>query len=312
MSEKGRQDMRIGTIRGCEIRVHPLLPLVVVAAAAFGMLKPLCLGFIAVLLHELSHVLAALACGFHINSIELLPFGGVARIEGLFEHNPGAEVLIALAGPLSNLVVVMVLTTLEHYFAFAVYEQEAFIRINLYLALFNLLPALPLDGGRVLRAMVARFCGLKVGTRASAVVGMLLGLALMGLTVWGAMQEVYNPTAGLCGLFLLLAAGKEWKTAPFMLLREVTQKKDTMLREETMQVRQIMARDNLPLGHLVRRFVPYRYHLVLVVDEGYNPLGTVSETTVVEALLARGSMAAVGSLLPRAGRLTPDAQDDKV
>ena len=69
MSEKGRQDMRIGTIRGCEIRVHPLLPLVVLAAAAFGMLKPLCLGFIAVLLHELSHVLAALACGFHINSI---------------------------------------------------------------------------------------------------------------------------------------------------------------------------------------------------------------------------------------------------
>ena len=114
--------------------------------------------FASVLWHELAHVAAALALGYRVREIELLPFGGVARIDNIGEAGAINEIVVAAAGPLASLVMAAVL----HFTAVQVpalaFGLEFYFEVNIMLALFNLLPGLPLDGGRILRALIA-LCG---------------------------------------------------------------------------------------------------------------------------------------------------------
>ena len=140
----------------------------------------------AVIIHELAHTLVAGILGIKISEVELLPFGGQARTEDFLGLVPEREVYIALAGPLTSLALAGgVLVAGKHggegYLPF-------FMQINLVLALFNLLPALPLDGGRVLRALLSRRFGYRKATRGAAFLGQIIAVALMG---YGAYEAYF-------------------------------------------------------------------------------------------------------------------------
>jgi Zn-dependent protease len=161
-----------------------------------------------VVLHELGHAMAARRYGIRTQDIILLPIGGVARLLG----NPGSameELVIALAGPAVNLILagsifaVLQLASEPASVGVLGVLLSTWLRINLGLLLFNLIPAFPMDGGRVLRAMLAMRVGFIQGTRvavrvaqALAVMFFVLGLGanpmlmLIAVFVWfGATQE---------------------------------------------------------------------------------------------------------------------------
>jgi stage IV sporulation protein FB len=91
---------------------------------------------------------------------------------------------------------------------------------------------------------------------------------------------------------------RERKTAPWLLLREAAGKKEALMKAEVLPVRQIVAPSSLPIGRLASRFTPRRYHLVLVVNENFAPVGSVSENQVMDALMQRGAMEPIANLLP--------------
>jgi len=149
--------------------------------------------FSIVLLHELSHSLVAIEFGFKVRSITLLPLGGAADIE--MDENPKAELLMAFAGPLFNilfawicLILLMFLTpNWNHYLnIFASnFLLDGFgflgwlIWINFMLAAFNLLPAFPMDGGRILRAFLALFMNYLKATKISLTIAKILFSLMM-------------------------------------------------------------------------------------------------------------------------------------
>ena len=288
--------MRIGWIGHCEIRIHWLFIVVMAASWFFHRLPQVALTFGVVLYHEIAHAFAATGCGFQVKQLVILPFGSVARIDRLFESKPSAEAFIALCGPLSNVLLVMVLLTIDHFFPFTFPWKNDLIEINLFIAAFNLVPGLPLDGGRVTRACFARFLGIQKATRLTAWLGSILGICLCGLGGW-LFYASHNPSLLVVSAFLFLSASQERRTAPWLMLREITDKKGALMREESLPVRQIVARSDMAIGTLVCRFLPYRYHMVLVVDEACNPLGTLSETEVVAALMKIGSGTTLDELL---------------
>ena len=291
--------MRIGRIKGCELRIHPLLFLLFAAAIFVDGFVLLLISFAAVLYHEICHVLVAVMCGFSIKRIEVLPFGSVAQIQGLFEEHPHAEMLIALAGPAANVLLVMVLVTINHYTGHTFPYREEFIQANFQLAIFNLLPFLPMDGGRVLRSIMAHYISLGKATRIAADMGILGGTIM---TVVGAMGYLGNP--GLMvflGITVVFTAIQERKNASWLWLREVTGKKEKLLSEETMAVRQIVARQDMLLGQLVLRFIPHRYHMVTVVDDSFRSIATLGENEVVDGLMKQGSAATIAAIIPGRG-----------
>lgn len=293
--------MRIGWIKGCEIRLHPMFCLLVAAAAVSGQMAALTIPFSAILYHEIMHALAAAMMGYPVTLLELLPFGSTARIEGLYEEAPHAELLIALAGPASNVLMVMALTTVEAYTGLAFPGQEAFVQANLQLALFNLLPFLPMDGGRVLRSLLAGFISLGKATRLAAVMGVIGGILMAAAALLGYLGAARRFPMTLLAITVVLSALKAGREAQWLWLRELTGKKNHLMREKTLPIRHIAADGDMMLGQLVSRFLPHRYHMVTVLDEVCRPIATLSENEVVEALMKKGAHTRIFAILSAKG-----------
>ena len=190
---------------GIKIRIHPSffwLLLIMLVFSGPSMVVSLLIIFGFVVLHELSHSLVARAHGIAVHDITLLPIGGVARL-GEMPENPGTEFRIAIAGPMLNFVVVGIMLLLDHYRIFQIHNGLAhFILIaNLGLGIFNLLPAFPMDGGRLLRALLARKRGYLAATHIAASVGRWIAFVLFAIAVAGMLMRRWN----LLGLLLIAA-----------------------------------------------------------------------------------------------------------
>src|SRR5687767_13401948 len=199
---------KIGRFSGIDVKVHWTFLLLLAFFAFLGYQTSGSLAgaltatavivalFICVLLHEFGHSLVAQRLGLGIHSITLLPLGGVSNLESLPEK-PSDEVKITLAGPLVNVVLAPIFVALGLLFGavprmptdllmgigsvgqFFVYLGY----LNVVLAVFNLIPAFPLDGGRILRALLATRLGAVRATDISSAVGQLFAVAffLIGL-----------------------------------------------------------------------------------------------------------------------------------
>jgi Zn-dependent protease len=180
-------------------------------AAAVALSAVFALAFFAcVVLHELAHALVARAVGVPTTEIRLFVFGGVARIAGE-PADPGAEALVAMAGPLASVVLAGLCDLASRVVAGPAGDLLAWLFVgNLVVAGFNLVPGFPLDGGRVARALVWRVTGRRLlATRVTARLGRALAAALvLGGTVAALWQRTprWLPHVVL-GLFLWQAAG---------------------------------------------------------------------------------------------------------
>lgn len=212
----------IGSIKGTVIRIHVtfLLLLVWIAfsyyaqggteAAVQGVVFIL-LVFACVVLHEFGHALAARRYGVQTPDITLLPIGGVARLQRIPEQ-PSQELVIALAGPAVNVVIAaalyLALGALPSAQSVELQNPGAnllarLLSVNIFLVLFNLIPAFPMDGGRVLRALLGYRLGFARATQIAAVVGQGLAFA------FGLLGLMGNPLLLFIALFVYLGAAAE-------------------------------------------------------------------------------------------------------
>jgi len=237
---------------GAEIRIHlsflfllffvlmtEAVPTVDVKVMGRGMALVLMV-LASVLLHELAHIVAGSSLGAPVRTVLLLPIGGVRFSEeaGLPGKTPSAsrEIPIALAGPLVSLVIAFGAAAL----AFLVAPQvplstrpllhsasllRALVWINLYLAALNLLPAYPLDGGQVLRAMLCRKMDYVRATRVAVFAGQIFAMIFMLL------GGVWNYWLTMAGLFLFFAVQIEERSLLFQSVLETVHMEDVMLTD---------------------------------------------------------------------------------
>lgn len=217
--------LNLGRVAGIKILVHwtfvLLLGWVAITEAQRGSDVPtifLAIGFIlsvflCVVLHELGHALTAKRYGINTKMITLLPIGGVASLERMPE-DPKQELLIAVAGPAVNVIIALilwlVLPSLQQ-----VPADEFFMRItpanflylllfvNVVLVLFNAIPAFPMDGGRVLRALLSFKLGRVRATQIAANLGQMLAIFFVFIGFF------YNPFLILIGIFVFFGAYSE-------------------------------------------------------------------------------------------------------
>lgn len=198
-----RWSFRLVTIAGTEIKIHVTF-LFLVAWYAFVAWQTggwtaaqtsvlfLLLVFVCILLHEFGHILMARRFGIRTPDVLLSPIGGLARLERMPEE-PYQELLVAIAGPVVTVVIAMALWAVIQLTggtaalgAFNPGRESllpALLQLNVVLLVFNLLPAFPMDGGRVLRALLVRRRGLVEGTRVAARIGQMfaMGFGVLGL-----------------------------------------------------------------------------------------------------------------------------------
>jgi Zn-dependent protease/CBS domain-containing protein len=225
--------IRLFNVGGTAVRIHLTFFLLLAwiaaihynrggAAAAIDGVVFIVLLFLCVLLHEFGHVFAARRYGIGTSDVTLLPIGGLASLERMPEK-PSQEIFVALAGPAVNLVIALVLVfALGARFDLTQMAQlqEATTTLtgrvaaaNVSLLVFNLIPAFPMDGGRVLRALLAIPLGYTRATRVAAMIGQGLAFLFAFLGLMG------NPLLILIAVFIFLAASGE---AGYVQMREYT------------------------------------------------------------------------------------------
>ena len=214
-----RLSWKLGQVEGIDVYVHAtflLVFLVFPGVFAGGPLSPLNVLLVlsvfgCVLLHELGHALMARRFGIKTHDITLYPIGGVARLARM-PRAPGAELLIALAGPAVNFVLAAGLLPLLFlgggdlgYTSVLGVFLETLLSVNLMLGLFNLIPAFPMDGGRVLRALLSGWLGRMQATVIAATVGRVLAVCFgVAVLLW-----TQNPIQIALAAFIYFAAQGE-------------------------------------------------------------------------------------------------------
>ena len=221
-----RSSLKIASISGIEVRIHLTFLLFLawiwfsyyeiagVGGATQGVLLFLAL-FACVLLHEFGHAFAARAFGIQTADITLLPIGGVARLNRIPEE-PWQELVVAVAGPLVNVVIATALVFVVHEAApLNQLESIENPRIellaqlaswNIVLVLFNLIPAFPMDGGRVLRALLAMVMPYSRATWIAARIGQALAICL---AVYFIFSPSKDPILIFIALFVFYGARQE-------------------------------------------------------------------------------------------------------
>mgnify|MGYP000099516286 CR=1 FL=1 len=235
---------RIATIHKVPIRVHITLIFVLVwvwlayfqksgmnsAWEAVGFIVAV---FACIAAHELGHTLIAQFYGINVDSITLYPIGGAASLTRE-THVPKEELLIAVAGPLVNLVIFAILFGLFHLgnlelLGGTTSQMSGFMlklaSANLFLAVFNLIPAFPMDGARILRAVLSHWLDNITATRTTATIGQ--GIAI----ILGFVGLFTNPLLMVIALLIFLSASSEARQADLIDISQKVNVGDVMITE---------------------------------------------------------------------------------
>lgn len=286
-----RWSIHAARVAGIEIRIHLTFLLLLAGVgigyharggmpAALAGLAFVLLLFGSVVLHELGHAVAALRYGIHTPDITLLPIGGVARLERL-PRDPRQELAVALAGPAVTALIALGLTLAAGSGAGTTEPLQALddpghglaaqLRdANLVLLAFNLLPAFPMDGGRVLRAGLALRMDYVRATRIAARAGRAFAF------VFGLVGLLFNPLLVLVALFVFLGATQEAAATEVQELSRRLPISAAMLTEFR------SLREDATLEEAADALLRTSQHDFPVVDGAMRPRGVLTRAALVE------------------------------
>jgi stage IV sporulation protein FB len=299
---------RIARIAGIDVRIHVTFLLLLAyfgyqgyahdhsAAGAVASLVRVLSLFLCVLLHEFGHALAAARYGIKTPDITLLPIGGVARLQRM-PDKPGQELVVAIAGPLVNVVIAAAIFLGFRVRAGLGLQQidnpttgllEWLLLVNVVLVVFNLIPAFPMDGGRVLRALLAMRLSYSQATRIAARVGQVLALGFCLLALMGGGWMLL-----LIAIFVYFGAGQEAAAAQMRDLARGVAVSEAMVTD----FRTLTVHDTLE--NAVEALLRTSQHEFPVLDPSGNVVGLLTRNDMIHALRLHGPQVPVTAVMRR-------------
>jgi stage IV sporulation protein FB len=269
------------------LRFHPLFVFIILGSLFTGYFLEVITLFIIVIIHELGHVTAAKGFGWRVQEIQLLPFGGVAVVEEQGTVRAYEEIVVALAGPLQNVLMIGLGSAAYSWGLWSWEWSSYFIEANLLLACFNLLPILPLDGGKVLQALLSFFLPYHKAIVWSTVGSFLMGGVVCGFAFSPLFQQGLQLNLFIIGLFLLYQNWVSYKHTPFHFLRFLMHRQSFAARH----VRKggvaspIVVQRNKTLGQILKMLMKEKYHLIYVMNEQGVIQAVISEQKLVAKFL---------------------------
>ncbi|WP_226000674.1 M50 family metallopeptidase [Paenibacillus sp. BJ-4] len=277
-------------VRGVTLSLHPLFVLVMLTSVLTGHFIEIMTLFTLVFIHELGHATAASLLGARVLSIQMLPFGGVAVIEDQGKLSAWKEIVIALAGPLQNGIMIIILLWLKNVNGVEHDYVNYIIQGNAVIALFNLLPILPLDGGKILQSLISLFLSyhrtLVWTFRASIVTSLLF--CIYGIFPLLRQNESVHLNLLAVGIFLLYSNIVDYRNIPYRFIRFLLGR-DELFYREAAKGSIALPIVSLPVKHLepvLRLFRRDRYHMVYVMNEQGRIVAVLPEQRLIRSYFA--------------------------
>lgn len=267
--------------------IHLLVLPLFILAYFVGALHTLIMAYCVVSVHELFHLFAALLLRVRAGCIIVMPFGMTLRLSDNIIKEPVKETLVALAGPLANACMLCVGIFLKNYYIWAEQSFFLFWYLNWITMILNLLPVLPLDGGRVMRAALTHAFGYLTGMKIMRRLTMMVSGVLMAAGLVLLAVTRLNISLVMVAAFLIYNMVEEKRRGDILVMRELLRSKEKLLKERVINTKILAAAENTPAKKILKQLNYDRYHLIYV-EQSRGGGRFISESELIEAVLERG------------------------
>ncbi|MBQ7953645.1 MAG: M50 family metallopeptidase [Clostridia bacterium] len=270
-------------VKAGKVEIQLLTILLFAISLFFDFFEMLLAAYCITALHECAHVLVAKMCKVPIDGVEVLPFGITMRVRDECIVKPYDEIKISLAGPVCNF-----LTAFFTYGLWWGVYRDYIITSSMAMGIFNLLPALPLDGGRILRAVLVKRLGhiraTTVAFKVTRVTALLIAIA--GLYIVYATG--FNFSFLLIGVFLLANLTEERKRANTIIMKDILYSRKKLASQGALRADILVADVNEKAFSVIENLSYDRYYMVNVINSSMDVLKVVTETEIIEKTATYG------------------------
>ncbi len=248
--------------------------------------------FAIVLIHEMGHMSAAIVLGIKVRSVQLLPFGGVVSIEDHGKLTAWKEIIIALAGPLQN----GIMMGIGLAFMAAEWGNIEFILYivhgNMVIAVFNLLPILPLDGGKILQSLASRYYPYHWTLLWSSRVSIVTSVVVIIYSILPLMkgEGIIQLNILMIGIFLFYSNLIDYRNLPYRFMRFLMNR-DLVYTKYAIRgsIAQPIVTDTAKhLENILRLFKREKYHLIYIMDKDGKVMSVLPEQRLISAYFSHG------------------------
>jgi len=266
-------------------RISIFLPILLAGAHFGGFLQLYLAAFAFALLHELAHIFAAVKLGVPIQRVELQPFGITVKLRESYIREPYKEVLIAAAGPALNFAAAGVCRVLMNRYNL---DLSYIFWLNLSMATLNLLPCLPLDGGRILKAALTSNHGIVKALNFSLRLTKVITVLLLAAAVALLLYSEFNFSLILIAAFLLANISAERRNLNIIAMKEMLHNKEKLKKDDINKVRAIAVFEDVSARILLKYFSYNYYYIIDVLDKNMKVVNRVTESQLIDALVSKG------------------------
>lgn len=258
----------------------PMLALVFLSGRTGEYLSLCC----AMTFHELAHLSAAGLYGRRPRSFSILPTGmNIVLEDG--EGGRAETVAILACGPAANIFLSGLSALLGLHPLFATEGVRFFSLVNLYLAVFNLLPVLPLDGGRLMQVIFSENIGFFSAGRKMRVVSFIFAVVILAAGVVQVSLAGYNMSLLFIGIYILFYLNSEKMEAALMNMKHIVYRRSRLLKKGMYPARDIVVMKSLRICETIKSLDFDRFHILHVLNEDLRVIGVYTEQEIMEGLL---------------------------
>jgi len=264
---------------GKYLSVHILTPFLFAVCFFVGKVDIIAITYITMILHELSHTMAAVLVGLKVERIIFYPFGVNLRLKNKFVHSLSDEVILYISGPLFNILFAFI--SLLIYGITRGYKWQYLYFMNIALFAVNMLPVLPLDGGVLAKKIIAYYFGNKKAVALMKGISAVILAAVVMFCVWSIAVSQFNVSVVIMAMFLTgsILQGEEKYNVDFV--RTLMFAKD----KHNKPIRHMLLPRETDIRDIAEQFVNNRYSIVYLTEENGKISDTITEREVIDRLV---------------------------
>lgn len=272
-----------------------IVPLILIALVKNFFIQYL-ITMVFILAHELGHIVVALISGATIYSLRILPVGLNASIDDS-RCSRFSRIYIYLAGPCINLIFAI---TIYILYACHIVSKELSLGvfINMWLAFFNLLPILPLDGGKIAMELIADHLGIFRASKQIHMLSVIISIIIICLGLVVFKRSLYNISIVLIGIYILLCIKVSKKEVAFMNIKNFVFRRSRVIKKGIYPVREIVVMKNVKLSEIIKA-IDYanRFHIINILDDDLKIVKVMTEQELLDALMINSIDTTIDKLL---------------
>ena len=257
------------------LRFMPQLIIIILVSLESKML----LAFIWVSIHELAHLLISYKLSLEKEEIGIHPLGAYLKIRDLDYTSPNTDILISVSGPLSNLFFAIIFYSLFHFF-----EVDFFwlsFRSNIVLFVFNMLPAFPLDGARILRAYLSKKKLYKTAYKITVNCSFIIASILLSGFIFLLIFRVINLSLGIMAVSIFIWTYKEKERIMYIIMGDIVKKRSRFIKQKYIESKSISVSLELSLAEALGLIDKNKYNIFMLLDQEMRFLGTLYEEDII-------------------------------